>query len=279
MSCVSHSWLPCGNEFLRCARCGHAALRSALPCSVVTSGKGISPDRSAPWPGTLDPLSNSATTARDIREAAKRHFKDQQFAEALPVLKLAIESFPEEEQLWKELVWSAWKTGQLQSTAEFAKQGIRHHPKSSWLWGQLGRALTGIDRLDEAEIAINKGLGFDAKAEWLWRHLAVIHRKQNDQAKEIGVLEKLREFGLANSQDLNELGTAYFKSEQFIRALDCYRLSAAAGQDYSPYFNLGLVYNRPEIAQKTRRRGCLSSCAGSRTGQSPCEDQSRRRQK
>src|SRR5438093_6872391 len=39
-SCPTHCWRPCGSEFLRCARCGHVVLRSALPETRVGSARG-----------------------------------------------------------------------------------------------------------------------------------------------------------------------------------------------------------------------------------------------
>lgn len=43
---------------------------------------------------------------------------------------MAAESFPNEEQLWQELVLSASRAGQHDNAVDFSKGAIHHHPRS-----------------------------------------------------------------------------------------------------------------------------------------------------
>jgi hypothetical protein len=44
-------------------------------------------------------------------------------------LALAAESFPNEEELWQELILAAWWSGQHESAVDFGKKAIHHHPR------------------------------------------------------------------------------------------------------------------------------------------------------
>ena len=55
--------------------------------------------------------------------------------------------------------------------------------------------------------------------------------------------------GKANSTDLNQLGIAYYNHRNFAKALEFYRRSAAIESDAAPLFNMGLVFNDPEVSQ------------------------------
>jgi tetratricopeptide (TPR) repeat protein len=187
---------------------------------------------------------------QELKETGHRLFNARQYAAALPLLKSASEAFPNEELLWQELVLAAHHNGQHEQAVEFAKQGIRQHPRSGWLWNELGNQLTTVDRLDEAKKALdNAGSLLGYSNEWLWRHLAALHRKRKNPEKEVEALENLDALGAANWTDLNQLGVAYHNLKDFAKALEYYQRSAATESDAIPFFNMGLVFNDPEVSQ------------------------------
>jgi tetratricopeptide (TPR) repeat protein len=188
-------------------------------------------------------------TADQLRENGQKLFKERNYAAAVHVLSQAVEAFPKDETLWQELVLSASWSGQHASAVEFAKNAVRNHPRSDWLWRQLGSELTALDRLDEAENALNNSRTLNSKAEWLWRYFAALHRKRKNSEKEIEALEILDSLGKANGTDLNQIGIAYHNEKNFGKALEYYRLSAAAERGVAPLFNMGLVFNDPEVSQ------------------------------
>ncbi|MGA2092277.1 MAG: tetratricopeptide repeat protein [Sedimentisphaerales bacterium] len=189
-------------------------------------------------------------TPQEVKENGQRLFKDGQYADAIPLLKSAAEVFPNDESLWQELVLAAHYGGQYEQAVEFAKQGIFKHPGSGWLWRQLGSELTAADRLDEAEKAFNNARSILSPTdEWLWRYIAALHRKRKNLEKEIEALENLSELDNATWTDLNELGIAYYNHKNFAKAVKYYKLSAAIKLDAAPLFNMGLVFNDPEVSQ------------------------------
>ena len=165
------------------------------------------------------------------------------------MLKSAAEAFPKDETVRQELVLAAHSSGQYEQAVEFATQGVRQHPRSHWLWRQLGNELTTVDRLDEAEKALENARNINGNDEWLWRYYAALHRKRKNLESEIRALEKLFALGNANSTDLNHLGIAYHNHENFAKAVEFYRRSAAESPDTAPLFNMGLVFSHAEVSQ------------------------------
>lgn len=192
-----------------------------------------------------------AMTAQESKETGQRLFKSRQYAEAIPLLKLAAEAFPKDETLWQELVMSCRDSGQHEQTVEFGKQAVRLHSRSDWLWRELGNALIVIDRLDEAEKSLNNARNLNPDAEWHWRYTAKLRRKQKNLEGEIEALENLHALGKANATELNQLGIAYHNSNppNFAKALEFYRLAATTNPDTAYFFNMGLVFGHPEVSQ------------------------------
>ena len=188
-------------------------------------------------------------TPTELKETGQRLFKACQYSEAIPLLKSAAEALQKDEVLWQELVLAASRNGQHDQAVEFAKQSLHHHPRSDWLWRQLGGELIFCDRLDEADKALGNSRSLNPKAEWLWRYFAALHVKRKNFEKQIEAWEMLHRLGLADANDLNSLGIAYYNHKNFEKALEFYRLSAAAAPSVHPLFNMGLVFSAPEVSQ------------------------------
>jgi tetratricopeptide (TPR) repeat protein len=188
-------------------------------------------------------------TCQEFKQIGQKLFHERQYEAAVRPLTLATESFPDKEELWQELILAARWSGQHESAVEFCKKAIRHHPRSDWLWRQLGNLLTSCDRLEEAESALSNAQRLNPKAEYLWRYYAELHEKRNDLAKQIEAWENLLALGTANSNDRFSLGNAYYDHKNFAKALQSYQLSVAIEPRADALFNIGLVFNNPEISQ------------------------------
>lgn len=165
------------------------------------------------------------------------------------MLKSAAETMPRDEVVWQELVLAASGMGQREQACEFCKQAIKHHPRSGWLWRQLGGQLIALGRLDEAAKALNNSRTLEPDAPWLWRYFAQLHQKRKDYQAAIEAWESLFELDEPDGNDLNSLGIAYHNHGNFAKAVECYRLSAITAPDPAPFFNMGLVFNHPEVSQ------------------------------
>jgi tetratricopeptide (TPR) repeat protein len=188
-------------------------------------------------------------TCQEFKQIGQKLFNERQYEAAVRPLTLATESFPNKEELWQELILAAKWSGQHESAVEFCKKAIRHHPRSDWLWRQLGDLLTSCDRLEEAERALSNAQSLNPKAEYLWRYYAALHQKRNDLPKQIEAWENLLALGTENSDDRFSLGNAYYDHENFAKALQSYQLSVAIEPSAAALFNIGLVFNNPEVSQ------------------------------
>jgi tetratricopeptide (TPR) repeat protein len=152
--------------------------------------------------------------------------------------------------LWQDLVMAARDYGQYEQAVEFAKLAIRHHPRSDWLWRNLGGQLIEVGKLDEAQKALDNSRTLNPTAPWLWRHFIKLHQKRHNYEREIEAWENLRSLDDLTAMDLNCFGIAYHNHGNFAKAVELYRLSAAAdSNDTAALFNMGLVFNHPEVSQ------------------------------
>ncbi|WP_116812895.1 tetratricopeptide repeat protein [Steroidobacter cummioxidans] len=117
-------------------------------------------------------------------------------------------------------------------------------------WALYGNALYEVGRRDEAEeplrnafrLGTENGLALFNLAEWC--------EEQKDEEGEYGALARLEELGNLDHHSLVlRLGTAHWRHDRPHDALRCYRKCARKKEEASSLFNMGLVYNDPEISQ------------------------------
>lgn len=69
----------------------------------------------------------------ELKETGQRLFHAGQYSNALPLLKSAVDAFPEDESLWMDLVQAARNSGQFEQAIDLTKQAIHQHPRSDWM--------------------------------------------------------------------------------------------------------------------------------------------------
>lgn len=188
-------------------------------------------------------------TAAEFKVMGQKLFDERRYLEAIPFLKSAVESSPEDEFLWRQLVHANRQCGQHEHAVIVAKQGIQHHERSAWLWMQLGSEFTALERLEEAETALDQSHRLNPRVPWLWRYYADLHRKRKEYSAEINALETIVELNEASGNDLNLLGNAHRNNGNNAKAVECYRRSFAKSPKVEPLFNMGLVFADPELSQ------------------------------
>jgi cytochrome c-type biogenesis protein CcmH/NrfG len=183
------------------------------------------------------------------KNAGQSLYAARRYTEALPLLMAAAQAAPGDQSLWQQAILAASWTGAHTQAADLAQQALLHHPQSDWTWRQLGSELTAVDRLPEAADALRQAKRLNPEAPFLWRHIATLCRKQEDLEGEISALSTLVALEAADSNDLNQLGIAHHNHRNMARALVFYRLAAAIDTNPSALFNMGLVFNDPEVSQ------------------------------
>ncbi len=215
--------------------------------TVETKKSPVEPPKTE-RPATGESGKASRMTDQELKLTGQKLFKDRHFPEAIPLLKLATEAFPNDLSVWRDLVLAASSMTRHDEAVEYATLGTKHHPSDGWLWRQLGEDLIALGRLDEAEEALNKGLVVEPGAPWLWRYFARLHRKRKHYVAEAEALEHLVVLGKTDGNDLNMLGIAYHNHSNFAMAIDYYRRSATAFP-VTAFFNMGLVFQHADVSQ------------------------------
>lgn len=88
---------------------GNAAFETISPRLAANSAKIAGPGerRLAENAANGFNLAIMSMTAEELKQNGQKLFKYRQFAEAIPLLKSAVEAFPKDETLWQELVMAA----------------------------------------------------------------------------------------------------------------------------------------------------------------------------
>jgi tetratricopeptide (TPR) repeat protein len=183
------------------------------------------------------------------KDQAGELFNAGKYAEAIPLYKVIVESDPADLNAWQCLVMSLRNTQAYVAGVETAKAALKVHPRSAWLWRELGNMLIKHERLDEALRAFDQAKRIEPGSEWLWRYLSQLHKARKQPALEAEALEELVDLDKASAADLNRLGIIHHDNKNYSRALEFYRASAVMEDWTAPFFNMGLVYNDPEVSQ------------------------------
>lgn len=184
-----------------------------------------------------------------LKDKGKELLDEGKFEEAFPLLKKAAQHTKDDFDLWSNFASAALQCGEVHEAIEAYKQTIRIAPRSDWAWRQYAYALLQAKRLDEAEKALHNAKSLNNQSPWLWRHFANLYRLRKDTKKEIEALEILDLLGETNANDLNRLGIAHHDQKNYAKALVYYHRSALRDRITAPLFNMGLVFNDPEVSQ------------------------------
>jgi len=185
----------------------------------------------------------------NAKDQAGELFNAGKYAEAIPLYRAIVESDPADLNAWQCLVMSLRNTQAYDAGVESAKAALKVHSRSAWLWRELGNILIKHERLDEALKALDQAKRIEPGSEWLWRYLTQLHKARKQPALEAEALEELVELERASAADLNRLGIIHHDNKNYSRALEFYRASAVMEDWTAPHFNMGLVYNDPEVSQ------------------------------
>jgi tetratricopeptide (TPR) repeat protein len=184
-----------------------------------------------------------------LKDKGRKLLEEGKFEEAFTLLKKAAQHTKDDFDLWSNLAYVALQCGEVEDAIEAYKQTIRIAPRSDWAWRQYAYALMQAERLDEAEKALQNAKSLNNESPWLWRHYANLYQLRNNTKKEIEALEILDLLGETDANDLNSLGIAHHDQKNYAKALEYYHRSASSAPITAPLFNMGLIFNDPEVSQ------------------------------
>jgi tetratricopeptide (TPR) repeat protein len=171
----------------------------------------------------------------------------EKYAEAIPVLKQAIETSPEPKDNWYGLLLASYtEAGQPAEAVKLAEQQATKNPTDKKSQMNLVATYQQADQFDKAAAILEKlraaGQLTDEKE---YRQLYITYANMEGKEKEvISVVNEGMQKGLLkpDQQTYLALAQAYYYSEQIPQAIEAWQKAAPLSKDGETYLNLARVF-------------------------------------
>jgi len=197
------------------------------------------------------PLSAEELVQRAI-DQRKRGRLDESLAAAIA----ATQADNEDADAWWQLAICRSYLGDTASAISALRVTVALAPRFAAAWTQLGNELLQSGEEAEATEAFETALKLDPDSEESAGALAAIYasrdpasRDPQDDERELSVLTRLEQISTLSPDQLNRIGILHYKSKNYFEAIKYWATDAMSSADPANLFNLGLVYNRPEVSQ------------------------------
>jgi tetratricopeptide (TPR) repeat protein len=189
-------------------------------------------------------------TSDELASKAKEHRRLGRLEEAMISARHAATLDPQNaDAVWQlalcelDLHGPARATKSLERVTELA-------PRFAYGWTQLGLALRKTGQSERAKACLERAVQLDDEDLVALRELAPIYEQEKRADDELRVLLALENLDDLNIYQTNRIGILYHNKKELYTAIRYYRRVAEDGSGPSGFFNLGLVFNEPEIGQR-----------------------------
>ncbi|MEO6517389.1 MAG: tetratricopeptide repeat protein [Pseudoxanthomonas sp.] len=173
-------------------------------------------------------------------------YQAERYAEAIPVLKQAIETSPEPKDNWQQLLMASYaETGQTADAVQMAEKIAAKSPADKKAQMNLANVYLQADKLDQAAAVLEKlrasGQLTDEKD---YRQLFATYSNMDGKEKQvISVINEGMQKGIMkpDQQTYLALAQAYYYSDQVAPAIDAWQKAAPLSKDGETYLNLAKV--------------------------------------
>lgn len=173
-------------------------------------------------------------------------YQAERYAEAIPVLKQAIEASPEPKENWQQLLMASYaETGQAGDAVQMAEKIAAKSPGDKKAQMNLANVYLQADKYDQAAAILEKlraaGQLTDDKD---YRQLFATYSNMDGKEKEvISVINEGLQKGVMkpDQQTYLALAQAYYYSDQVAPAIDAWQKAAPLSKDGETYLNLAKV--------------------------------------
>lgn len=173
-------------------------------------------------------------------------YQAERYAEAIPLLKQAIELSPEPKDNWRQALMAAYaETGQSSDAIGMAEQIAAKAPGDKKAQMNLANVYLQADKYDQAAAVLEKlRAAGQLSDDRDYRQLYVTYANMDGKDKEvISVINEGIQKGAMkpDQQTYLALAQAYYYSEQIAPAIDAWRKAAPLSKDGETYLNLAKV--------------------------------------
>ena len=173
-------------------------------------------------------------------------YQAERFAEAIPVLKQAIELSPEPKDNWQQLLMASYaETGQSGDAIQMAEQIAAKSPNDKKAQMNLANVYLQADKYDQAAAILEKLRASGQMTEDKdYRQLFATYSNMDGKEKEvIAVINDGVQKGVMkpDQQTYLALAQAYYYSDQIPQAIEAWQKAAPLSKDGETYLNLAKV--------------------------------------
>jgi len=183
----------------------------------------------------------------DLIQKGQALYQSERYAEAIPVLKQAIDSSTEPKDSWYSLLLASYvEAGQTADAVQIAEQQAAKNPTDKKAQLNLVSVYQQADQFDKAAATLEKlRAAGQLTEEKEYRQLYITYANMDGKEKEvIAVVNDGLQKGVLKSDDYQTqlaLAQAYYYSEQVGPAIDAWKKAAPLAPNGETYLNLARV--------------------------------------
>ena len=191
-------------------------------------------------------------TADELIKKAIEQRNRKRYEEALVSSLAAADANPQSADAWWQVALSRWSLGDARNSVPALRKTVALAPHFAAGWARLGSALMKTGEGDEAREAFEEALEADPDLIEALQALSGIYAGEDDHGQdeaELSILGRIEDLAGLSSIQQNRFGILHYRRNQFFEAIKYWQQGAAFAEHPASLFNLGLVYNHPEVSQ------------------------------
>jgi tetratricopeptide (TPR) repeat protein len=226
----------------------------------MLAGLQLQEDQLADGIATLDRYFAETKSQKPEELALKGQalYQQEKYAEAIPVLKQAIESSPEPKDNWQQLLLASYaEAGQSGEAIQVAEKIAAKSPGDKKAQMNLASVYLQADKYDQAAAILEKlrssGQMTDEKE---YRQLYTTYANMDGKEKEvIAVINDGMQKGVLkpDQQTYLALAQSYYYSDQIAPAIEAWQKAAPLSKDGETYLNLAKVLWQEDRIPEAKR--------------------------
>ena len=191
-------------------------------------------------------------TAGELIEKCKDQRKRKRYEEALVTAQAAVRADPDDAEAWWQASLCRLAIGDEKNAIHALRNTVVLEPEADRAWSQLGILLKKSGEIAEAKEAFIESLSRDRENIDALEGISSIYADEDDHdqdEEEVSILDRIETLSFLLSVQTNRLGILHYRNKRHHEAIKYWLIDAAASDHPASLFNLGLVYNKPEVSQ------------------------------
>lgn len=193
-------------------------------------------------------------TTKELLDKAIDQRTRGRFEEALVSAIAASKASPDNADIWWQVALCRLALSDNRNAIPALERTVELAPWFALGWARLGTAYMKEGDEDAAVEALETALEEDDEQQEALEALADVYSRRNNNnnipdEKELSILKRLEGVKGLSSFQLNRIGVLHYQQKNYFEAIKYWQQNAAFPDDPASLFNLGLVFNQPDVSQ------------------------------